>query len=242
MIVVMLMVMAVDALLLFASGRFLGCRAKLVRVLAAAFLDGVLSVLSLLPEWPIGESMGWQIAVLLLTGLIAFGLDRSAVPRILLFILLRMSLGGISGGQIRFFSLLLGAAGMGFACLMVEREKTLIPIELTYGSRTLRLTALRDTGHSLRDPITGKHVLIVDAEAAQKLTGLDQTALRDPIKHMQSLPGLRLIPYKTVGNSGFLLALQIREAKIGNRQESTLVAFSPNLLGNRYQALTGGNL
>ena len=242
MIVVMLMVMTVDALLLFASGRFLGRGTKPARVLAAALLDGVFTLLSLVPVCGIGDGLLWQALILLLTGLMAFGPDRSAIPKLLLFVLLRMSLGSITGDRSRGLSLLLGAAGMGFACLLVERKKTLIPIELTYGGKTLRLTALWDTGHGLRDPLTGKAVLVVDAETARKLTGLDQTALRDPVRHIQSLPGLRLIPYKTVGNSGFLLALQIREAKIGNRQESTLVAFSPNLLGNRYQALTGGNL
>ena len=106
----------------------------------------------------------------------------------------------------------------------------------------MRLTALRDTGNSLRDPITGKPVLIVGADIAEKLTGLSPAALRDPVRTMGSLPGLRLIPYRTVGNTGFLLALRIPSVKIGNRQGSALVAFSPHILGSGYQALTGGTV
>jgi hypothetical protein len=137
-------------------------------------------------------------------------------------------------------SMLLGAAGMGFACLLVAQKKDLIPIELTYGGKNLQLTALRDTGHGLRDPITGKSVLVVDADTARKLTGLSRAALCDPVNSLESIPGLRLIPYKTVGNTGFLLAIQIREAKVGDRQTSVVVGLSPNLLGKQYQALTGG--
>ena len=78
--------------------------------------------------------------------------------------------------------------------------------------------------------------------ASEKLTGLEREMLRDPVSAMEKLPGLRLIPYKTVGNSGFLLALLITEAKIGNQQGSAIVAFSPQNFGSKYQALTGGSL
>jgi len=108
--------------------------------------------------------------------------------------------------------------------------------------QTLHLTALRDTGNTLRDPITGKGILVVDAQTAAKLTGLEPAALCDPVSTISKFPGLRLIPYRTVGGTGFLLALQVRDAKIGNRQGSILVALSPNCLGNHYQALTGGTL
>ena len=242
MIVVMLMVMVVNILLLFASGRFLGRNASPLRVLAASCFGAFFAMLSLLPDFSFLDHMQWRLWGLLLTGLTAYGLTRSAVPRTLLFVLLHLSLGGITGRDDRWQSVLLGAAGIGFACLVVSLRQNLVPIELTFAGKTVRLTALRDTGHALQDPVTGKPVLVVDAEAARKLTGLSQKALQDPVNHLGILPGLRLIPYKTVGNTGFLLALQIREAKIGNRQETMMVALSPNLLGKRYQALTGGNL
>ena len=242
MIVVMLMVTVVNGLLLFASGRFLGRGAHPLRVLAASMLGAVFPMLSLLPGFYFLDHILWRLCGLVLTALSAYGLALSAIPRTVLFVLLHLSLGGITGGESRWLSPLLGAAGIGFACLSVSLRQDLIPIELTLGGRTVRLTALRDTGHGLRDPVTGKTVLVVDAETARKLTGISQRALLDPVGNLDVFPGLRLIPYKTVGNTGFLLALQIRQAKIGNRQESTLVAFSPNTLGTRYQALTGGNL
>ena len=153
--------------------------------------------------------------------------------------ILHVSLGSITENGITL-SVLLGAAGIGLACLLLSNRQNLIPVELCYGEKTWQLTALRDTGHSLRDPISGKQVLIIGADTAQQLTGLSPQKLRDPVGTMQTTPGLRLIPYQTVGNTGFLLAIYVPQAKIGNRQGSAVVALSPNVFGNRYQALTGG--
>lgn len=242
MIIVMLMVMAVDALLLYASGRFLGAKESLLRVLVASLAGALFTLLSLMPDFFFLDHILWRLCSYLLIGLTAFGFLKSAIPKIFLFSLLHLSLGGVTGSKNEMISMLLGAAGIGFACLLVGLRREFVPVELTSGGRTLHLTALRDTGHSLRDPISGKAVLVVDADTAKKLTGLAPEALCDPVNNLGTFPGLRLIPYKTVGNTGFLLAVQIPEARIGNRRESILVALSPQLLGKHYQALTGGNL
>lgn len=240
MIVMMLFVMVVDALLLAATGRFLGQQTQAIRVLAASLLGALYTAICLLPAFSFLNHILWRLLGLVLISLMAFGFRKSSVSKICLFLLLRLSLGGVTGGETQWMSMLLGAVGMGFACLLVAQKKDLIPIELTYGGKTIQLTALRDTGHGLRDPVTGKSVLVVDVDTARKLTGLSRAALCDPVNSLSCIPGLRLIPYKTVGNTGFLLAIQIREAKVGDRQASLLVGLSPNLLGKQYQALTGG--
>ena len=137
---------------------------------------------------------------------------------------------------------LLGIGGVAAVCILVGKENDLIPVELSYMGKTFHITALRDTGNQLRDPITGRQVLIVGADIAGKLTGLTPAALGDPVNTMGSIPGLRLIPYQTVGNTGFLLAMKLKDVKVGNRQGSAVVAFSPLVLGRHYQALTGGTL
>ena len=158
-----------------------------------------------------------------------------------LFGLLHLSLNGIAQGTDELRSMLLGAAGMAFAGLAkVRRGSKLVPVELTLGDRTLRLTALKDTGNALRDPVTGRPVLVVEANVAATLTGLTTEALENPVESIGTIPGLRLIPYKTVGNAGFLLAMQIPDAKIGERRGSAIVAFSPQVFESHYQALTGG--
>jgi len=57
------------------------------------------------------------------------------------------------------------------------------------------------------------------------------------------MPGLRLIPYHSVGQGeGMLLAKRFEQVTVGKRTRSALVAFAPEGLGRGdvYQALTGG--
>lgn len=241
MVVVVMMVVVVDLLLLYATCRLLGYRTCLCRFAVAAMLSGIFAGLSMVAGYPFLGRFSCQLGLYLLIGAIAFGFSKKTVQQTILFTLLRLSIGGVAGRE-NLMSMLLGAAGIGFACLAIGRGHRFIPVELRYGGKTLRITALYDTGHSLRDPVTGKGVLVVDAEVSRCLTGLAPLALQDPLSSILTVPGLRLIPYQSVGNSGFLLAMQIPDAKIGNRQTGVLVALSPNLLSNHYQALTGGFL
>lgn len=238
MIIVMLMVFVVHILLLSATGRFMDGQSQPIRILLGALTGTVFAVLSILPGFHFLHHILWQLCALAVTALIAFGF---CVRKMILFSLLHLSLGSVTGSQKEGVSMLLGALGITFACMVIGKGKHYIPVELSYGGRTIALTALRDTGNTLRDPITGKQVLIISADTAQKLTGLSASALRDPVGTMGMLPGLRLIPYQTVGNAGFLLALPMQNVKIGKRRGSTLVAFSPQIFDSRYQALTGGN-
>lgn len=242
MIVVMLMVLTVNILLLFAADRLLGANTGLLRILAGATLGVAFAGLSMISGFAFLKHYLWRLCALVLSACMAYGFSRRTVPRLLLYLLLQLSLGGITGSAEEMPSMALGAAGICFACLTVGKRQVVIPVELTYGTQTVHITALRDTGNALRDPITGKQVLVVDADVAQKLTGLTPAQLADPVGTIGRVPGLRLIPYQTVGNTGFLLALPVSNAKIGSRQGSTLVAFSPLTFHHHYQALTGGTL
>lgn len=242
MVVVMLMVFTVNVLLLYAAGQLLGGNGNPVRIFGGAFLGALFVAFSMVPGFQFLGNFLWRLCSLALSALLTFGFSKATLPKLLLFSLLHLSLEGIAGEENEMLSMLLGAAGIGFACLAVGKRRDFIPVELRNGDQTLHITALRDTGNTLHDPITGKPVLIVGADVAGKLTGLTPAALQDPVRTIGSIPGLRLIPYQTVGNTGFLLALRIPDVKIGNRQGSTLVAFSPLVFGGNYQALTGGTI
>ena len=241
-IVVMLLIMLVNGLLLFAAGQLLDTKVRPIRILLGSVLAAILNGLTMLPGTFVTNHIFWRLVFLVTVAIATFGFARTAWQPILLYCLLNLSLGSLSSTSKEMISSLLGAAGIGFACLIVGRKKVYVPVEVKHKGHTLHLTALRDTGHSLRDPITGKTVLIVDAEAAQKLTGLSPEMLQNPVKAMGTVPGLRLIPYKTVGNAGFLLAIQIQNVKVGHQHGTMLVALSPTQFGSKYQALTGGSL
>lgn len=239
----------VDFLLLLGTNRLCGYPASAGKAALAAGLGGLYGGMCLLPGFSFLGNTLWRTVSLAVMSMLAFGLQKSAVRRAVVFILLSMALGGIalglgSGNSI---SLIAAAGGILLLCAVGFRggvgAATYIPVELCYADRKVCITALRDTGNTLRDPVTGRPVLVVGAETAKILTGLSKEQLEKPVESITALPGLRLIPYRAIGNdSGMLLAIQIPQVKIGSWQGSSLVAFAPEGLsmGGEFQALTGG--
>lgn len=241
----------VDFLLILGTNRLAGFPPGWGRAAKAATLGGAYGgVCMLAPLRFLGGTL-WRLIVLAGIALIAFGWNRGAVQRGAVFILLSMALGGIAAalGRGSFPTLMLAAGGMLLLCRTAFRgsvgQKEYVPVELTWRGRTLSLIALRDTGNSLRDPITGEQVLVAGADVATELVGLTAAQLSRPVELLASgaYPGLRLIPYHAVGVAGGMLpALRFADAKIGDRTESPLVAFAPEALssGGVYRMLTGG--
>lgn len=243
----------VDFLLLLGTNRLSGYPSGGKRAAAAAVLGGVYSGLCLLPGFSFLGNLLWRTVSLGCMGGIAFGLDKSALKRTGVFLLLAMALGGmaLSFGRGNWSSLILAAAGVWLLCRVAFGEtvggREYVPLELNWEGKTLNLTALRDTGNTLRDPITGEQVMVLSDKAAFSLTGLTREQLEHPLETLVSrpIPGLRLIPYRAVGTAGgFLLGLRLEDAKIGHRRQSVVAAFAPEGLGwgDGYQALAGGAL
>ena len=239
----------VDVLLLLGTSRLCGQTVKFGRAALAAALGGIHAGACLLPGFAFLGNLLWHLVSLGLMASIAFGVNRGALRRAGLFVLLSLALGGAAMGMQNrsFLSLLFAAVGVFALCGVGLPgrigEQRFVPVEITYQDRCVQLTALHDTGNTLRDPITGRQVLVVDAQTAGKLTGLTVQQLKQPVESVTALPGLRLIPYRSVGQeNGLLLALKFPQVKIGSWQGSTLVAFAPAGLGSdgTYQALTGG--
>lgn len=241
----------VDFLLLLGTSRLCGYPPGFGRALLAAALGGVYGGACLMPGFRFLGGILWRGVSLGLMGWIAFGWSRSGLRGTAVFSLLCMAMGGaaaaLDGGSL--WSVAAAAICIGALCFMGFRGRiggaSYVPVELTYGNKQLQLTALRDTGNTLRDPVTGRSVLVVGADVAQELTGLTKQQLSSPIEAMTAgaLPGLRLIPYHTIGQpAGLLLALRLPQVKIGAWQGSSLVAFAPEGLSREgtYQALTGG--
>ncbi len=248
---VMILNFLVDYLLLMGTNRLCGYSGGRGRTALAATIGAVYSGICLLPGMVFLGNPFWRIISLVLICAVSFGLCRSALRRAAVFILLSMSLGGVALklGRNSVWSLVAGGVVICFLCAVGFRDKigsaSYVPVELNYGGKRIRLTALRDTGNTLQDPITGRSVLVVDADVALQLTGLTQQQLCRPVEALSNkiLPGLRLVPYRGIGqNAGFLLAVHMQDVRIGQWRGSSLVAFAPNDLSREgaYQALTGG--
>ncbi len=232
----------VDLCLLLGVNRLSGHPPGLRRAAAAAALGGGYAGACMVPGFAFLAGGLWRMVSLGLMGWTAFGLDRSGWSRSMLFILLSMALGGLAvslntGGM----GLPLCAGGVAALCRMGLRSRggEKVPIAGTYRGRTVRTLALRDTGNTLRDPITGEAVTVLSPLLGEKL-GIPGEALRDPAGAM--IPGLRLIPARTVGGGGLLAAVRCDCITIDGKPAGTLAAFAREDFGNgAYQALTGGS-
>ncbi len=248
---VMVINFIVDLLLLLGTNRLAGFPSGRGRLLAASALGAVYGGVCLLPQFRFLGNLLWRVVSLVLMGGIAFGWNRSAVRRCGVFLLLSLALGGfaVSINKNDALVLLPAAGGLWLLCRMAFGEpmgsREYVTLEIHHGENAVKLLALRDTGNTLRDPITGEQALVISPEAAQRLTGLTEQQLRSPLETLASgtVSGLRLIPYRAVGQgSGMLLAMRFGDVRIGSRRQSALVAFAPDGFGRNeaYQALTGG--
>ena len=158
--------------------------------------------------------------------------------------------GASAGGEggMDMTALILAAAGLWALCRFgvgTVGEQTYVPVTLRREGRELKVLALRDTGNTLRDPITGEPVLVAGADVAQELLGLTEYQLVHPVETLAcgTVPGLRLIPSHSVGRSGgMMLALRMKDATVGKNRGDVIVAFAQENIGQgeMYRMLTGG--
>lgn len=219
----------------------------------AAALGGLYAGACLVPGFGFLGGTFWRFVSLMTMGGLAFDLEKTALYPTAALGLISMALSSVVSEleNGRIFSGFL-AAGCVCALFYVvfmkkKRNEAFVPVELCYKEKQCCLTALRDTGNTLKDPVTGSSVLVVDADVAWELAGLTKEQLKKPVEAMERnpVPGLRLIPYRTVGQpAGMLLAIRVPKMRIGRWQGSGLVAFAPEMLSpdGKFQALAGGAL
>jgi len=249
--VVAILNFAVDFLLILATNRLTGFPPDAGRSALAAALGGIYGGACLLQSVSFLGSLFWRTVCLCLMASIAFGWNRSALQRSGVFVLLSMSLGGIAVGIGHGGLPLLILSAMlvwllcciGFHGNVGNREY--VKVRLYWEDREMQIIALKDTGNTLRDPLTGEQVLVAGADVGEKLLGLTAHQLQHPVETIAALKlrGLRLIPYHAVGQAGsMLLAIRFQRAMIGSKRAQPLVAFAPELIakGEMYQMLTGG--
>ena len=241
----------VELSLLLAANRLAGFPQSLFRSFVAAVVGGLYDGACLLPSFRFLGSLLWRCVFLCSMGLIAYGFSKSGIRRCMVFMLLSMALGGIVLGM-GDGGILSAVAGGSLFCLVsytglgtALAGQSYVNVTLQNGGKEDQLLALRDTGNTLKDPLTGQSVLIADAKSAETLLGLTRKQLHSPVETLETanISGLRLIPYQAVGQkAGMLLGIRMQNVRIGNWKGSALVAFAPEGLGeeNPYRALVGG--
>lgn len=266
----------INYLLLRGSAALGGCPVRLGRLAAAAAIGGLYAVAAVLPGL---EGLRGLVAQSVCSGLmllIAFGWRRNTVKQGLFFFALSFAFSGMVlilvqavesdciflNGRAYYAvstSALLLLAGLGYAVAAFVLQGCgthtggdIVQINLQCGARSTMIRALRDTGNTLRDPITGQTVLIVEAQKLSGLLGIGTIApalLRDPAAMLEELawqcPEQRfsLVPYRAVGvERGLLLAVRCKMVN-GKRTQPVMAAFSPTEVSSdgTFDSLWGGD-
>lgn len=271
---------AINGLLLLGSGRLGGMPVRLWRVAVGAALGGAYAVACVVPGFAFLGAWYWKLLVSAAMAVCAFGLARRTIKLWAVFLALSAAFGGLIlvlvqllGAGLLLFNgtayypvsgrmLLITAAAVYilartvFARLVQHTGDELVRVELTSGGKTVKLTALRDTGNTLRDPATNRPVLVAEWQTAGGLlppeAELKRGQLEDPASLMAHLMVVapdkkwRLIPYRAVGTSGgLLLGMACDRMRIAKKTvDGGVVAFSPTPLsdGGGYTALIGGTV
>ncbi len=232
-------------------------------------VGGAYSVLVFVPGFAWLNMMSCKLLTASLMLLCAFGWKRSTLRLAAVFSALSLVLCGavyafhcmgktpVSAGGYLFYpvswsTLLLTAFAVSMACRFLlpplnHSSNSTIPITLARQGKRIHLTALRDSGNTLRDPLSGGEVLTVYWRAISPLLPslVTYESLSDPTSLFPLIRELspRLIPYRAVGTkNGILLAIPL-EITIGKESRIGLVALSPTPVsdGGAYEALTGGH-
>ena len=259
-------------LLLLGAGRLSGAVLKRWRIALGAAVGAFYAVLLFVPG--LGWLGAWRCKLLsgALMPLIAYGGEQALLRVTLLFFGASAGLAGLV-----LAVELLGGAGLTLqngvlysdfdlrlllllflACYFVmslffrrvggHTRRELIELRIAMMERTVKLTALLDSGHTLTDPATNLPVVVVNAACITPLlpVSVDPAQPVEGVKRcrMAGINGARLVPYRAVGvDCGMLLAIKATTVEAGDRQlGGLLIALSPTPVddGGGYQALIGG--
>ena len=204
--------MAINYVILLATGRLSGGAISRPRLAIGAAVGGIYAVLAVLPQTAFLSGAGMKIASAVFMLIIAYGGEKHLFRTALIF----FAVSAAFGGAVYAVSLMAGGTGSGmpyvpvsgrvlalsfvfcyllisvvFRRVGVRQEKEILEIEMTLNSRKILICTLRDTGNSLYDPVSGASIMVADKEALLKLfsdeaaTELCKTA--DPIETMVAL-------------------------------------------------------
>ena len=273
---VFLLNLLVDYLLLLAAAEFCGRELRRWRFFFCAALGAIYAVLVFLPRchW-----LSYPIVRCLVGVVLPFAAYFGEAHRyrlVAVFCLLSaglagvlMALGLMAGNPTGLLQkvyyanvswpVLIGSAGIFTILLRLflgqsgrHERGELMEIKVSLNGSVQTITALYDTGHTLRDPVSGKTVLIAEQQAflwtkdiadiLNKKISVEEKMVR---LHTCGTPlRFSLLPYKAIGTScGLLLAVKSDYILVDGRcYKGTLVALWEGEIadGTGYQALWSG--
>ena len=165
---------------------------------------------------------------------------------------------GIVYFNISPFFLLLGTLAVYFILSLVrrlfgavKREKELYEIEIALDTSCVSMTALVDTGNTLKDVFSDMPVIVTEYQSIRSILPAGAEAAFQK-QHLGIVPvqmknKYRLVPFSSIGGKGMLPAFRadrvsIKQGTKMKKVDRCLVAVSEDNFGGAYHALIGDDL
>lgn len=269
----------IDYLTLLLTAKICSVGMPRLRIALGALTGSAYSVLAIFEPFQFMVNPAVKIAAGILMALIVFGGQKKFFRVCLVFFAVSAAFGGavlavslLGGTDILSsglfvpvtFKILVFSFALSYAVFSLVFKRTARNTEgggisdvcIERNGSKVRLRALRDTGNSLADPLTGRPVLITDVLSlsglfdAEEKSVLTEENIRNPVRLLEQMAEkemgfrLRLIPYKAIGvTNGMLAAFMPDKVTInGKVNKNMLVALSPDGVtdGGAYAALVSG--
>ena len=233
---------SMDFLCLYLTARFLRLRIRPVFITIAAVLGGIYSVASLfLPDIPLIIGL-CDIAVCILLCILTFhrkGLKSGQFfKQLFVYLLVSMALGGImtalfnllnrldlplqSGGDsisswlFLLLAMISGAAALGSGRILKRMSaRKMLNIKIYFDRKIVTMTGMTDTGNILRDPASGKPVIITDITRTLPILPdeVRDAVLSGSLESLPELPAryasrVRIIPSTSVSGSKLIIGVE----------------------------------
>ena len=144
----------------------------------------------------------------------------------------------------------------------LTKERMVIPVKISFDNRVIDLSALLDTGNSLKDPLTNIPVMVVEFKALQELLPLEiksifEKSQEEDLNYVSAIISkskwfsrFRLIPFCSLGKeNGMLIGFKPDYIEIGEEEEKRDIKnvivgiYNRSLSRNeKYKALLGPEL
>lgn len=258
--------LAADFMLLLATDRFCAAAVSWKRLLAASIVGALYSVLYVLMG-DVLASVLMKIVFGALMLLTAFGGRRDLLRCGAVFMVCSAAFAGIVlavsvccggfGTKQMIFSFAAAYALMGGVLRFSAPRGGTVKITLRHKGRSVSFTALRDTGSSLRDPVSGAAAIIAAEETLLPLlednvrTELEKSRGQAAERRLEQLwnaglgHGFKLLPYSSLGvENGLLLAFRTDWAEVGGREirGASAVMASQAISGGEYSAIVSAEI
>jgi len=245
----------INTVILLASATLMKIKYSALRIFTAATLGAIYSCVIFYPEMQLLYTFFSKIAAAVVISAVAFSpknllqcLKQTAVfyavtalfgimtLSILYFSDIGIRLGGVISNGIFYFNIPLGylafSCGATYIALILgskfikkSRLRSYTHITVINYGKSVDLKALVDTGNMLKDPFSGKTVMIAEAGILSPLFDFDVNLLLENIDIETTLPpGFRLIPFSSIGKqNGLLVAFVPEKIIIDNLEQKNII-------------------